>query len=203
MTIHQIECFLEAARTLNFTEAANHLYISQQGLSRQIASLEKELELRLFDRTTRDVRLTRSGELLLWRWKDIPKEIYDSVDMAREEGERAKRRINLSVVGMSGIIEMAGNILADYMAFDPEVEFEINEFTNIKDITNGNPDLMMTVTFTPSYEQLKENCPYTMSCPSKIPWLRRKMWSWRILRERPCSVSSRIFLPAPSCGCLN
>lgn len=150
MTIHQIECFLEAARTLNFTEAANHLYISQQGLSRQIASLEKELELRLFDRTTRDVRLTRSGELLLWRWKDIPKEIYDSVDMAREEGERAKRRINLSVVGMSGIIEMAGNILADYMAFDPEVEFEINEFTNIKDITNGNPDLMMTVTFTPS-----------------------------------------------------
>lgn len=74
MTIHQIECFLEAARTLNFTEAANHLYISQQGLSRQIASLEKELELRLFDRTTRDVRLTRSGELLLWRWKDIPKE---------------------------------------------------------------------------------------------------------------------------------
>ena len=155
MTIHQIECFLEAARTLNFTEAANHLYISQQGLSRQIASLEKELELRLFDR---DVRLTRSGELLLWRWKDIPKEIYDSVDMAREEGERAKRRINLSVVGMSGIIEMAGNILADYMAFDPEVEFEINEFTNIKDITNGNPDLMMTVTFTPSYEQLKEKC---------------------------------------------
>ena len=44
------------------------------------------------------------------------------------------------MVGMSGIIEMAGNILADYMAFDPEVEFEINEFTNIKDITNGNPD---------------------------------------------------------------
>ena len=152
LLLNSFLCFVEC------TEAANHLYISQQGLSRQIASLEKELELRLFDRTTRDVRLTRSGELLLWRWKDIPKEIYDSVDMAREEGERAKRRINLSVVGMSGIIEMAGNILADYMAFDPEVEFEINEFTNIKDITNGNPDLMMTVSFTPSYEQLKEKC---------------------------------------------
>ena len=175
MTIHQIECFLEAARTLNFTEAANHLYISQQGLSRQIASLEKELELRLFDRTTRDVRLTRSGELLLWRWKDIPKEIYDSVDMAREEGERAKRRINLSVVGMSGIIEMAGNILADYMAFDPEVEFEINEFTNIKDITNGNPDLMMTVSFTPSYEQLKEKCGLmVIKKPKRRQWRMKR-----------------------------
>ena len=47
MTIHQMECFLEAAKTLNFTEAASRLYISQQGLSRQIASLEKELELTL------------------------------------------------------------------------------------------------------------------------------------------------------------
>lgn len=156
MTIHQIECFLEAAKTLNFTEAASRLYISQQGLSRQIASLEKELELRLFDRTTRDVRLTRSGELLLWRWKDIPKEIQDSVDMAREEGERAKSRINLAVVGMNGIIEMAGNLLADYMALDPDTEFEINEFTSIKDMTNGNPDLMVTVSFLPSHEQLKE-----------------------------------------------
>lgn len=122
MTIHQMECFLEAARTLNFTEAARRLYISQQGLSRQIASLEKELELRLFDRTTRDVRLTRSGELLLWRWRDIPKEIQASIDMAREEGERSKSRISLAVVGMSGIVEMAGNLLADYMAQDPDTE---------------------------------------------------------------------------------
>ena len=167
MTIHQIECFLEAAKTLNFTEAASRLYISQQGLSRQIASLEKELELRLFDRTTRDVRLTRSGELLLWRWKDIPAEIKDSVDMAREEGERAKSRINLAVVGMNGIIERAGSLLADYMAIDPDTEFEINEFTCIKDMTNGNPDLMMTVSFLPTHEQLRER--YGVLCIGKLP----------------------------------
>ena len=184
MTIHQIECFLEAAKTLNFTEAASRLYISQQGLSRQIASLEKELELRLFDRTTRDVRLTRSGELLLWRWKDIPAEIKDSVDMAREEGERAKSRINLAVVGMNGIIERAGSLLADYMAIDPDTEFEINEFTCIKDMTNGNPDLMMTVSFLPTHEQLREkygtgccalvNSLCIMCCPGRIPWQKRK-----------------------------
>lgn len=167
MTIHQIECFLEAAKTLNFTEAANRLYISQQGLSRQIASLEKELELRLFDRTTRDVRLTRSGELLLWRWKDIPQEIHDSVDMAREEGERARSRINLAVVGMNGIIEKAGNLLADYMAIDPDTEFEINEFSSIKDMTSGNPDLMMTVSFIPTHEQLRER--YGVLCIGKLP----------------------------------
>lgn len=156
MTIHQIECFLEAARTLNFTEAANRLYISQQGLSRQIASLEKELELRLFDRTTRDVRLTRSGELLLWRWRDIPKEIQDSIDMAREEGERFKSRISMAVVGMSGIIEMAGNLLADYMAVDRDTEFDIFEFTDVKDLSAHNTDIVMTVTFMPSFEHFGE-----------------------------------------------
>lgn len=156
MTIHQIECFLEAARTLNFTEAANRLYISQQGLSRQIASLEKELELRLFDRTTRDVRLTRSGELLLWRWRDIPKEIQDSIDMAREEGERFKSRISMAVVGMSGIIEMAGNLLADYMAVDRNTEFDIFEFTDVKDLSSHNTDIVMTVTFMPSFEHFGE-----------------------------------------------
>lgn len=157
------------------------------------------------------MRLTRSGELLLWRWKDIPKEIYDSVDMAREEGERAKRRINLSVVGMSGIIEMAGNILADYMAFDPEVEFEINEFTNIKDITNGNPDLMMTVSFTPSYEQLKEKCGlmvikklplyYVMS--KKNPLAQKEDVVMEDFKGETMLCLFKNFLPAPSCGCLN
>ena len=76
--------------------------------------------------------------------------------MAREEGERAKSRINLAVVGMNGIIEKAGNLLADYMAIDSDTEFEINEFTSIKDMTNGNPDLMLTVSFLPTHEQLKE-----------------------------------------------
>ena len=40
----QIECFLAAAKHLNFSKAAEHLYISQPVLSRRIARLEKELE---------------------------------------------------------------------------------------------------------------------------------------------------------------
>lgn len=160
MTIHQIECFLEVAQTLNFTEAANHLYISQQGLSRQVAALEKELELKLFDRTTREVRLTRSGELLLWRWRDIPKEIWDSVGMAREEGERAKSRIRMTVLEMPGIVELATGILADYMECNPNTEFEINEFFGVKELFNSDMDILMTVSYTSVYEHLEEKCGY-------------------------------------------
>lgn len=108
MTIHQIECFLEVAHTLNFTEAASHLYISQQGLSRQISSLERELEMRLFERTTREVRLTRSGEILLWKWQNIPSLIRESVDMAREDNKREKDRIHVAILKMNGVMDVVG-----------------------------------------------------------------------------------------------
>ena len=170
MELLQLRYFCVVAKHQNMTKAAAELMISQPALSKTIASLEKELELRLFDRTTRDVRLTRSGELLLWRWKDIPAEIKDSVDMAREEGERAKSRINLAVVGMNGIIERAGSLLADYMAIDPDTEFEINEFTCIKDMTNGNPDLMMTVSFLPTHMIFYVVAQYPCQCTSRNIW---------------------------------
>jgi DNA-binding transcriptional LysR family regulator len=53
------------AEDLNFTAAARRLYVSQQALSRIIQQLERTLGVRLFDRTTRSVALTRAGEAML------------------------------------------------------------------------------------------------------------------------------------------
>ena len=160
MTIHQIECFLETASTRNFTEAANHLYISQQGLSRQIAALERELGMKLFYRTTRDVKLTRSGELLMWRWRNIPKEIHDSVELAREEGGQTKRRIRVSVVEMNGILELATGLMADYMAYDEQTEFEVTQSSKFQDFVSNSPDVLITVSILPGFENFKDRCNF-------------------------------------------
>ena len=56
MTIIQMECFVEAAKWLNFTKAADHLYISQQTMSRQIKALENELGFPVFERKNVGVR---------------------------------------------------------------------------------------------------------------------------------------------------
>lgn len=61
MNIHQIECFLEVRKNLNFSRAAKQLYITQPALSYQIDSLENELGVRLFERTTTFVRLSEAG----------------------------------------------------------------------------------------------------------------------------------------------
>ena len=52
MNDHQLLCFLTLSRTLNFTAAARELYCTQPALSYQIRSLEKELDLALFTRST-------------------------------------------------------------------------------------------------------------------------------------------------------
>jgi DNA-binding transcriptional LysR family regulator len=59
----QIDYFLALAGNLSFTTTAAELYVTQPAVSRQIASLEKELEVTLFDRTNRATQLTEAGKL--------------------------------------------------------------------------------------------------------------------------------------------
>ncbi len=62
MEIHQLKYILEVARQLHFTRAAEEICVGQSSLSHQIAKLEDELGVKLFDRTTRKVYLTPAGE---------------------------------------------------------------------------------------------------------------------------------------------
>jgi DNA-binding transcriptional LysR family regulator len=57
----QIQCFLAVARTLNFTEAAAELYLTQQAVSKYIINLEKDLGVTLFTREYGKTVLTDSG----------------------------------------------------------------------------------------------------------------------------------------------
>ncbi|MFD7059977.1 LysR family transcriptional regulator [Streptomyces sp. NPDC059906] len=65
MELQQMRYVLAVAETLSFTRAAERCLVVQSALSHQIARLEQELGTKLFERTTRRVRLTPAGEAFL------------------------------------------------------------------------------------------------------------------------------------------
>ena len=65
MELRQLKYFVKAAETLNFSEAAKALFITQSTLSQQIRQLEVEMDTQLFQRNSHEVILTETGENLL------------------------------------------------------------------------------------------------------------------------------------------
>ena len=71
MELRQLRYFIAVAETLNFSRAAETLYISQSALSQQVADLEREMGAELLLRSRRSVELTAAGETLLREGKKI------------------------------------------------------------------------------------------------------------------------------------
>lgn len=65
MNTVQLECFVSVAEHLNFSKASKALKITQPAVSHQIQTLEEELEVKLFHRTSKSVSLTQEGILFL------------------------------------------------------------------------------------------------------------------------------------------
>lgn len=86
MEIRQLRYFIAVADTLNFSRAAESVYLSQSALSRQIMDLEREVGLPLLRRSTRQVELTDAGRALqksakelISRWEKMLPEVRNQV----------------------------------------------------------------------------------------------------------------------------
>ena len=99
MELRHLRYFAAVAETCHFGQAAQHLHVAQPALSYAIRQLESELDVALFERTTRRVALTAAGEFLQGETERILK----AVDHATEGVRRiADGRSGLVRVGLTG-----------------------------------------------------------------------------------------------------
>lgn len=99
MDLRQLEVFLEVSEQLHFGRAAERLYLGQPTVSETVRRLERELGGQLFERSTRQVRLTRLGE----EFAPLARAAYDAVADAYDRGRAfARDEAGRFVVGHTG-----------------------------------------------------------------------------------------------------
>jgi DNA-binding transcriptional LysR family regulator len=125
MELRQLRYFVELARELNFSRAAQRLNISQPPLSRQIQQLESELGLKLFVRDKRSVYLTDAGRALLADAQSLVAEAARFKDTASlaAQGKAGVVRIG---IGM-GLGKHVNAAVTEHSKHFPSVELELHD----------------------------------------------------------------------------
>lgn len=99
MEIKKLKYFICAAKHLNFTKAAQECCVVQTSMSQQIALLEKEIGVKLFDRNNRTMSLTKAGEAFLKEAKNIVVKYQQASEIARASQEDAHSILQLGFAG--------------------------------------------------------------------------------------------------------
>ena len=128
-----LKYFLAVAEDLHFRKAAERLYISQPGLSRQIKQLEDELGIKLFERHNRKVKLTEAGIYLKKEINSNFKRLDDILYHAKLLNDGINGNIKLGYIG-SAIQKIIPKLLLEFKKKQPNVIFKLNEMDNKKQI---------------------------------------------------------------------
>ena len=119
VTLRQLWAFLCVAEAENFTAAADVLCLTQSAVSNLIKELERELGLRLFDRTTRSVQLTNSGREFLVPARRVFAEFRTAMTGARALSEKMRHQVTVAATPLVASLILPAAI-ADFHSQHPQ-----------------------------------------------------------------------------------
>lgn len=131
--LRHMRYFLAVAEELHFRKAAEKLFISQPGLSRQIKMIEEELGVVLFERHNRKVVLTNVGAYLKTEFTQQLKTINNTLENAKLLKDGKKGELKIGYVG-SAMQDVIPNLLINFENKNPNILFNLKEIDNQKQI---------------------------------------------------------------------
>lgn len=126
MELRHLRYFVTVAETLNFSQAARLLHLAQPPLSTQIKSLEHELGVRLFDRSSRGVTLTKAGRALLPAAREALTAAERAADAARITATGRTGVLRLGLIAPAATPEIAARLKKFHRAF-PLVQLRVRQ----------------------------------------------------------------------------
>lgn len=123
MTLNQLRCFVELAYSRNFSAASRRLFMTQPNLTKQIAAMEKELGIKLFNRTTHRVELTQAGVRLLAAADRYYIPLQRSISDLQADHSSEKQTFTIGTIQDELIPEYIQDILSDLNRSDSPCRF--------------------------------------------------------------------------------
>ena len=127
--LRHLRYFLAVAEELHFRKAAEKLFISQPGLSRQIKLLEEELGVVLFERHNRKVVLTKVGAYLKVEFELQLKTLSHTLENAKLLHDGKRGALKIGYVG-SAMQDVIPNLLLSFEKNHPNILFNLKEIDN-------------------------------------------------------------------------
>ncbi len=195
MNTRQLEYFLAVARDLNFTKAAESMYVSQTAVTQQIKVLEEQLGVRLFDRSKRKVTLTAAGRVFQEEASAILNRVDSAVQRVREVESGFIGSLNIGFTVGIGNTTVSERIRAFYRHY-PNIFLR---FSNLgpaalgQGLRDGRQDLALMPLF---HEEFYKDFSYQKVTSDRLvavlPWdhvlAQNQYVTWQELKDQPLIV---------------
>lgn len=142
-TIRALDVFFAVAKDLSFSQAADHLFMSQSSVSKIIMRLENNLGTQLFSRTSHGVELTSSGEFLFEELGIILPQIHQVFSDLSSINSPIKEHLSLSMPSST-----CRRLVNDFVTAYPSIRFSSSQnydpFIAFNDLFKNDPALWIT-----------------------------------------------------------
>lgn len=142
--ITDLEIFSRVARTGNMSAAGREMALSPAVVSKRISLLEERLNTRLFQRTTRQLTLTETGEGYYKRVVDILSLIDEAEDFVNRRNNKPRGLLKVTAPTSFSRLHIAPYLPA-FLAKYPEIELDFNLTDNFVDIIRDGYDLAIRI----------------------------------------------------------
>ena len=185
-----LETFCRVAALKSFSRAADDLFLTQPTVSGHILSLEKSLSLRLFDRTRREIRLTKAGELFLRYASKILTVRKDLLNALSEFSQGIRGELSLGASTIPGEY-LLPRLMGDFKREHPRftLSLKISDTKEIvQDLLQGCIEFGLIgakVNHSSLHYETFEKDEIIVIAPSDHPLTRRKSVGFEDLLEEP------------------
>lgn len=117
--------FFEVARTLNFNQAAENLFMTQPALSKCILKLEQQFGVKLFTRSKRQVRLTDAGMALLNHYPLVQKAEHELYEKVRNASRGLHMRLSVGVQEGHLVPSALRNLMDSFCKENKDIQMDV------------------------------------------------------------------------------